>query len=72
MTREMEKTIIFRCPEHLYNTIVSYSKKHGYSEISPLLRGILYLHFTAIMLKETPEMSRKKMRKTILQNVKKL
>lgn len=72
MTREMEKTIIFRCPEHLYNTIISYSKKHGYSEISPLLRGILYLHFTSIMLKEAPEMSRKQMRKIIMKNVKKL
>jgi len=69
MTRILERTVIFRCEEHLCNTMVEFAKKHKYKSVSILVRNILVSHFMNIMLKETPELSHAQARKIILKNI---
>jgi len=63
MPRCLEKTIILRVDEHLFNTIDIFSKENHYKDRSTLIRDILTSHFMNIMLGYTKPLSYDDMKK---------
>lgn len=61
VTKILEKSILFRCEENMYNTMVSYAHSHGFKSVAQLVRGILLMHFMSIMLGEKKALTRKQL-----------
>jgi hypothetical protein len=72
MSKILEKKVIFRCEEHLYNAMVEYARSHRYKNVSQLIRAILVHHFMEMELKEAPDYTRNQMKKLIEKNIKRL
>jgi hypothetical protein len=69
MPRCLEKTIILRVDEHLFNTIDIFAKENHYRDRSSLIRDILTAHFVNIMLGFTKPMKYDDMQKEFIKKI---
>jgi hypothetical protein len=72
MPRCLEKTIILRVDEHLFNTIDIFSKENHYRDRSSLIRDILTAHFVNIMLGFMKPMTYDDMQNEFMRSIPKL